>query len=60
MATYTITINERTTVGKNLVAYLKHLKLIKESSLDKSIREVKEGKVHTYSNYKDLIKSLNA
>lgn len=59
MATYTITINERTSVGKNLVAYLKNLNLIKETSLDRSIRELKEGKIQTCRNTKELFKQLN-
>lgn len=58
MATYTITVNERTARGKNVVAYLKHLGLIKESGIEKSLREYNEGKYETFSNTQDLFNHL--
>ena len=60
MGTYTITINEKTSVGKNLVAYLKSLGVIKqEDTTLKAIKEVKEGKTthcKTFNDYLNAVK----
>lgn len=58
MATYIITINERTLAGKGVMALLQSLKevvTIKQNGLDESLTEIKEGKVHYAKNAKDLI-----
>lgn len=58
MATYTITINERTLAGKGVLTLLRSLKdvvTIKPNGLDESLSDVKEGRVHYAKNAKDLI-----
>ena len=46
MATYTITVNERTKEGKGLVNYLKTLGVIEvpNEKTRKAIQEIREGK----------------
>lgn len=61
MATYTITINERTKAGKNLVAFLSSLKDVvsidsKISGIEESIEDIKHGRVYKAKNATDLIK----
>lgn len=58
MATYTITINERTTAGKGVLALLQSLKgvvTIKSNALDESLLDIKEGRVHYARDAKHLI-----
>ncbi|MEN8121371.1 MAG: hypothetical protein ABFS35_13545 [Bacteroidota bacterium] len=59
MATYTITINERTATGKNLVAFLRSLKNVvsisKIAAIDESLADVRNGKTYKAKNAKDLI-----
>jgi len=58
MATYTITINERTEAGKGVLTLLQSLKgivTIKPNGLDESLMEVNEGKVYYAKDAKDLI-----
>jgi hypothetical protein len=58
MATYTITIKERTMAGKALIALLQSLKdvvTIKPNGLDESLMDIKEGRVHYAKDAKDLI-----
>jgi hypothetical protein len=58
MATYTITINERTAAGKGVLALLQSLKdvvTIKPNSMDESLLDIKAGKVHYAKDAKDLI-----
>jgi hypothetical protein len=58
MATYTITINEKTEAGKGVLTLLQSLKgvvKILPNGLDESLMEVKEGKVHYAKDAKDLI-----
>jgi len=58
MATYTITIKERTMAGKALIALLQSLKdivTIKPNGLDESLLDIKEGRVHFAKDAKDLI-----
>lgn len=58
MATYIITINERTKVGKGVLALLQSLKgvvNIKPNALDESLLDSKEGRVHYAKDAKHLI-----
>ena len=66
MATYTITVNERTNGGKALMAYLRDLGVLVEkrstvrrrSSYMRSKEDVRNGRVETFSNSEDLFQSL--
>ena len=63
MATYTITINERTKQGKSLRDYLQALGIIKttkKGSLDEALEDVRKGNVYEASSIEELIKQLNA
>ena len=58
MATYTITIKERTMAGKAVLSLLQSLKdvvSIKPNALDESLLDIKEGRVHYAKDAKDLI-----
>jgi len=58
MATYTITINERTLAGKGVLALLQSLKevvTIKPNGLDESLSDINEGRIHYAKDAKDLI-----
>jgi len=58
MATYTVTINERTTEGKGVLTLLQSLKnvvTIKTNGLDESLLDIKEGRVNYAKDAKDLI-----
>jgi hypothetical protein len=62
MATYTITINEKTKAGKKLVALLKSLNEVvslsevsKNKGLDEALEDVKHGRVYKADSAKDLI-----
>ena len=58
MATYIITINERTSVGKGVLTLLKSLKgvvTIKPNGIDESLLDIKEGRIHYAKDTKDLI-----
>jgi hypothetical protein len=62
MATYTVTINEKTSTGKsvlNLLQSLKDVVTIKPNSIEESLIEVKEGKIHYAKNAKDLIQQCS-
>lgn len=64
MATYTITVNERTKSGKGLVNYLKSLGIIKKENEPndttlKAINEIKNGEVtrcKTFEEYLNAVK----
>ena len=67
MATYTLTINERSTQGKALLAYLEALKLDvkrvrkanrKKESLEQSLDDIRHGRVTSYDSIDDLFKDL--
>lgn len=67
MATYTLTINERSAQGKALLAYLETLEvnihrapnsICKKGSLERSIEDMKRGRVKTFSSVDDMFKSL--
>ena len=61
MATYTITVNERTKEGRGLVRYLKALGVIEipNETTRKAIKELDEGKgtvCNTFEEYLEAIK----
>ena len=67
MATYTLTVNERSAQGKALLAYLETLKVNlqpatkatrKKGSLERSIEDIKHGRVKTFDSVDDMFKSL--
>ena len=65
MATYTITLNERTTSGRALMSYLKDLGVIikkvtpaKKSSYERSQDDIREGRVEKFESADDMFKSL--
>ena len=65
MATYTITINERSTSGKALMAYLQALGvLIKKvspktkSSYQRSQEDKKAGRIEEFSSSEEMFESL--
>ena len=65
MATYTITLNERTSSGKALMAYLKALGVLinkvptkSKSSYIRSQEDKRAGRVETFSSPQELFESL--
>ncbi len=67
MATYTISVNERTNTGKALLALIKslgilvspvHPKSTKSTTLD-AIREAKEGKGVLCEDFEDYLKKVH-
>lgn len=61
MATYTITVNERTKAGKGLVAYLRYLGVIDEipnETTRKAMQEIEDGKVTRCKTIEEFIESL--
>ena len=65
MATYTITLNERTTSGKALMSYLQALGVLvkkvtpdKKSSYERSQDDIREGRVEKFKSADDMFKSL--
>ena len=65
MATYTITLNERTTSGKALMAYLQALgiKMHKvspkaKSSYQRSQEDKQAGRIEKFSSSEEMFKSL--
>ena len=65
MATYTMTVNERTNGGKALMAYLRDLGVlvekrstVKRSSYMRSKEDVRNGRVEAFSNSEELFQSL--
>jgi hypothetical protein len=67
MATYTITVNERTTTGKAVVEFLRSLGILreketkKEKEIDltqKAINEIKEGKGIRCRTFEDYLKEM--
>jgi len=62
MATYNITINEKTKAGKKLVALLKSLsevvsfsKVSKTTAVDEAFEDVENGRIFEADNAADLI-----
>ena len=65
MATYTVTIIERTNAGRQLLNYLLGLGLIKErvtskkkTGLEEAEEDIREGRVYTASSAADLFNQL--
>ena len=65
MATYTITINERTNAGKQLLNYLVGLGLIKDrvttrkkTGIEQAEEDILEGRVYTATSATDLFNQL--
>ena len=65
MATYTITLNERTASGKALMDYLQALGVLvqkvtpaKKSSYERSQDDIREGRVEKFASADDMFKSL--
>lgn len=61
MATYTITVNERTKAGKGLVAYLRYLGVIDEipnETTRKAMQELEDDKVTRCKTIEEFIESL--
>lgn len=61
MATYTLTVNEKTKAGKDLIALLSSLTdvvlepAIDISGINEALKDVETGKVYTAKNGSDLI-----
>ena len=65
MATYTVTINERTNAGRQLLNYLLGLGLIrdkvssrKKTGLEEAEDDIKAGRVYTATSAADLFNQL--
>ena len=64
MATYTISLNERTTSGKALMAYLQALGVLvhkvsrKKSSYQRSQEDKLAGRIEKFSSSEEMFKSL--
>lgn len=65
MATYTITLNERTSSGKALMAYLKALGVLinkvptkSKSSYIRSQEDKRAGRIETFSSPQEMFESL--
>ena len=65
MATYTITVNERTNGGKALMAYLRELGVLvdkrtttKKSSYARSQEDIRKGRVESFESADDMFQSL--
>ena len=60
MATYTITINERTREGKSLVKYLKSLGVIDDVPNDETLqamKDIEDGNVTVYKTFEDYLEA---
>ena len=65
MATYKISINERTASGKALLAYLKALGVLiqkvtpsKKSSYERSQEDIREGRIEEFVSSEEMFQSL--
>jgi len=67
MATYALTINERSASGKALLAYLEALKLnlqrlpkvrLRKSSYERSMEDIKHGRIEKFASADEMCKSL--
>ncbi|MBE6325463.1 MAG: hypothetical protein E7077_00155 [Bacteroidales bacterium] len=67
MATYTISINERTTTGKAVVEFLRSLGMLGEKKAKKdkeadltmqAINEIKEGKCTRCNSFEEYLKEI--
>ena len=66
MATYTITVNERSNGGRALMAYLRELGVLvdkqvtaKKSSYARSQEDVRKGRVETFASAVEMFESLD-
>ena len=59
MATYTITVNERTKAGKSLIAYLKSLGVIDEPNEEtlQAMKDIEDGNVTAYKTFEDYLEA---
>lgn len=62
MATYTITVNERTKAGKSLVNYLRNLGVIDEpnDATLAAVQEIKNGEGTKCETFEDYLKAVQA
>ena len=67
MATYAMTINERSNAGQALLAYLSALKVdlhrmptirLRKSSYERSMDDIKHGRIEKFASADDMCKSL--
>lgn len=65
MATYTITLNERTASGKALMSYLQALGVLvkkvtpaKKSSYECSQEDIREGRIEKFDSADEMFESL--
>ena len=65
MATYTITVNERTNGGRALMSYLRELGVLiekhaptKKSSYKRSQEDIQKGNVESFESAEDMFQSL--
>ena len=67
MATYSMTINERSTQGQALLAYLQALKVdlqrlpsvrLRKSSYERSMEDIRLGRVESFSSADEMCESL--
>lgn len=63
MATYTITVNERTKSGRGLVNYLKSLGMIKEEDEPndttlKAMADIENGNVTVFDTFEDYLEAV--
>lgn len=65
MATFSITVNERTAQGKALLAYLETLKvnlqrvsIARKGSLERSMDDIKHGRVESFASADEMCNAL--
>ena len=67
MATFSITVNERTAQGKALLAYLETLKVnlqrishtcTRKGSLERSMDDIKHGRVESFASADEMCNAL--
>ena len=67
MATYSLTINERSTQGQALLAYLRALKVdlqrlpnirLRKSSYERSMEDIRHGRIETFASADEMCESL--
>ena len=62
MATYTMTVNERTKAGKSLIGYLRNLGVIEEpnKSTLAAMKELEEGGGTYCDSFEDYLKAVES
>ena len=58
MATYTITINERTKAGKGLVNYLRYLGVIDEVPNETTRKAMQDGKGTVCNTFEEYLEAI--